>query len=496
MNIAQIINSKNEWRRKAVKRSNELKESKRQKKLWKERAVAGRKEIQELKAQLSSTQSKPAAVPVKIEISMRTIAVMMFLIGVISCRAVVRMIGFVNSTWDLKLGKAPHPSSVVNWVCRAGLGALESVALLPRPWIAIIDMSISYARHKILVVLRVPADHFDKNPGRALSLEDTECIGIVIREVWNGDSVAESLAEVFEKSGVPKAIMLDGGSDLNSGIRKWKDKTASKTLVIRDIGHVVANLLKHLYSQNRVMKKFQKITARISKRLYATELAFLKPPKMRTKGRYQSISRVVTWAHDLTEILGMRGRAPENSRLARLRDIFGNLCKLRSFFSRVKRDCDVSNQVMQILKNEGLNQTTFQSCMKLAERLPQKTLRKGLEKWLRKHIRTHCRLSQGQQPLPVSTDIIESLFGQAKHIIERNPTLEFGSMVLAIPLLCGKQNEKTIFEHHQKCPHKNLIEWRKNNTNHTMRKEKCKFKRDFLEKESSKPVGSKAAQGP
>jgi len=43
-----------------------------------------------------------------------------------------------------------------------------------------------------------------------------------------------------------------------------------------------------------------------------------------------------------------------------------------------------------------------------------------------------------QTPLLVSTDCIESLMGRIKHTIERNPLPEFGRLVLATPLFCGK----------------------------------------------------------
>jgi hypothetical protein len=40
--------------------------------------------------------------------------------------------------------------------------------------------------------------------------------------------------------------------------------------------------------------------------------------------------------------------------------------------------------------------------------------------------------------MPISSDIIESLFGKFKHTIEKSPQSEMNHSILIIPLLCGK----------------------------------------------------------
>ena len=80
-----------------------------------------------------------------------------------------------------------------------------------------------------------------------------------------------------------------------------------------------------------------------------------------------------------------------------------------------------------------------------------------------------------QTPLPVSTDCIESLFGSVKHILERNPIPEFGKMILTIPLLCGIQSEEKIQAALKNVSHKKLVEWEKENTQNSMRRQKRKI---------------------
>ena len=79
--------------------------------------------------------------------------------------------------------------------------------------------------------------------------------------------------------------------------------------------------------------------------------------------------------------------------------------------------------------------------------LPERTAtRRRIEHWLRRHIQIHCRLGIGQTPLPVSTDIIESLFGTFKTFIARNPKSELNHLIPAMPALCGPQSANRIRE--------------------------------------------------
>ena len=74
------------------------------------------------------------------------------------------------------------------------------------------DMSISFGKNKVLVVLRVPLQKMSL--GRAIHLNDVECIGVEISDNWTGIKIQQVLQNIFTRSGVPKAFLQDGGADL------------------------------------------------------------------------------------------------------------------------------------------------------------------------------------------------------------------------------------------------------------------------------------------
>jgi hypothetical protein len=75
-------------------------------------------------------------------------------------------------------------------------------------------------------------------------------------------------------------------------------------------------------------------------------------------------------------------------------------------------------------------------------------------------------------PLLVSSDIIESLFGNFKHVIERSAQTDMNRTALLIPALCGEIDE-TVFENAlNHARYKYLKDWEDVNIPYTVRKKR------------------------
>jgi hypothetical protein len=75
----------------------------------------------------------------------------------------------------------------------------------------------------------------------------------------------------------------------------------------------------------------------------------------------------------------------------------------------------------------------------------------------------------------VSSDIIESLFGNFKHIIERSPQADMNRTTMLIPALCGNLDERVIAEAFSQACHNDLQIWEQKNIPYTMRKRRQAF---------------------
>jgi hypothetical protein len=386
-----------------------------------------------------------------------------------------------NEQTPLTLGWIPHFTSVIHWTLRLGLGMLNQVKPIGQPWLAILDHSIDIGTKKVFVVLRVTMDALVKK-GRALQLEDCECIGLKISETVNGESIALELVEIFSQVGDPAAIIKDCDYTLAKGVRLYAEKQTISLPVIEDIGHVMATALKAQYKDSKGYKSFTELTNKGASRLRQTDLAYLIPPKLRTKGRFQSISKLGQWGAKILNALAVKGAAKKGSMLGRLRSALPDFSQLKPFILSFARTVEVASSVMEILKNKGLNQTSYEQCLALSKSLPRRSkVKKRLHVWLKQHLAIQQKITG--HPLLVSSDIIESLFGKFKHVIERSSHADMNRTALLIPALCGDKGKIMVEQAFRKAPHKDLEHWEKENIPYTLRKKRQLF---FKDKKSQK----------
>ena len=378
-----------------------------------------------------------------------------------------------NKEASLNLGWIPHFTSVINWTLRLGLGLLKKVKPIDAPWLAILDHSIDIGTKKAFVVLRVPLDTLAKKR-KAIQLEDCECIGLRISETVNGESVARELGEIFDQAGHPAAIIKDCDATLAKGVRLHTEQYSLTIPTIDDIGHVMATALKSQFKDSKRYKDFTEMASLGASQLRQSNLAYLIPPKLRTKGRFQSIGRLGQWGERMLNVLSVRGAAKKGSLLAKLRNVFPNFSRHQPFIRRFASTAKILSDVMDILKNKGLDQTSYEQCFALSQDLPMRSnVKKRLQYWLRQHLIIQKNITE--HPLLVSSDIVESLFGKYKHVIERSSHADMNRTALLIPALCGKVHDSMIAEAFRQARHKDLTCWEANNIPYTMRKKRQQF---------------------
>lgn len=342
-----------------------------------------------------------------------------------------------------------------------------------QPWIAILDHSIDIGTKKAFVVLRILIDTLAQK-GKAIQLSDCECISVSVSEAVTGKSVALELEKIFQKAGQPSAVLQDCDSTLKKGMHLYCGKKGSQIPVIEDIGHVVASSLKAEFKDSEDYKSFSDMINKGANKLRQTNLAYLVPPKLRTKGRFMSISKLARWAESILPIMSVKGRAKKGSLLEKLRTALPGFLKMKNFIKNFSNTTIITAELMELLKNKGLDKKTFKKSLELIEQLPSSSkVRRRLEFWLKRHFSIQSKLTPS--PLLVSSDIIETLFGKFKHVMERSSQADMNRTVLLIPALCGDINNEEVTEIFNVTKHKDLKEWENENISYTLRKEKQMF---------------------
>jgi hypothetical protein len=86
-------------------------------------------------------------------------------------------------------------------------------------------------------------------------------------------------------------------------------------------------------------------------------------------------------------VLAVKGAAKKESLLARVREALPGSSRLTPFIRSFSRTAQATSEIMEILKNQGLEQKSYQLCQEITAQLPWRSVvRKRLKQWLNEHL--------------------------------------------------------------------------------------------------------------
>ena len=366
----------------------------------------------------------------------------------------------------------PHFTTSIDWALRLGLHCLQQAQRpLEEPWVCVADFTMQIGCKKALIVLRVPVSAL--RMGRALTLHQVEVIGLSLGETWNGARVNTVFLALFKRCGWPSHVVSDCGSDIKKGIVETLLEAPNRASWISDVSHMVANALQRYYAKLSLFQQFQSLCTRMRHRLQQTRFAFLLPPKARTKGRFLSASRQAEWGLRTLAYLEAKEReaSPEVSALAQA---LRGLKSFKLFLMTFVRNTACVNQVMKIVKTQGLSAGSMHACQETLGDLPVRSpIRKEVSRYLQRYLPV---VESSNSPLLGSSDVIESLIGKAKQRLEANGRSELNKSILLIPCLCGALTQDLVAEALTTVRAQDVTTWVAENVGETMQ---SKRRREF-----------------
>jgi len=165
----------------------------------------------------------------------------------------------------------------------------------------IIDHTVQLGDDKCLVILGVRLCDLPSTDG-CIRHADVEPIELAPVKKSNGEVVYQQLEQVVSKTGVPRAILSDHGTDLQAGIEKFRQQYP-QTSAIYDIKHKTAALLKRELDQDGDWNRFTQLATQTKQQVQQTALAALFPPNQKTKARYMNIDVLVHWGQNMIAFL-------------------------------------------------------------------------------------------------------------------------------------------------------------------------------------------------
>jgi hypothetical protein len=224
------------------------------------------------------------------------LAIRMVLDAGVGSRGVSRVLDLFGTYFPVA---APAYTSVLNWVYRCGLHVLKRPVQRRTDWILVLDHTIALGESKCLVVLGIPASELQRvgySPGH----RDMQVIAVEVTERSTGPWVADVLARVSERIGPAVQIVADHGSDLRKGIALFQQQSP-ETVYTYDISHRIATLLKADLQKDAHWNAFSAQCRTSLSSFQQTDLAFLLPPRQRTKARFMHVDAHIEWAQRLLD---------------------------------------------------------------------------------------------------------------------------------------------------------------------------------------------------
>ena len=332
--------------------------------------------------------------------------------------------------------------SVRLWLLRLGLYQLNRPKTHADDWMWIVDHTMQLGERKCLILVAIRQSAWDADE-RVLSHEDVELIDLVPVTESNGEAVYEQLEAATAKTGVPRAIVSDGGSDLHCGIDRFRQSHPT-TAWLYDIKHKTACLLKHALEGDPAWASFTEKVHRFKQQVSFTPLAGLAPPQQRSKARYMNLDVLLAWARKSLLLLD-RPKAMRKAGL-RARQVEEKLGWLRTFVPQVRRWGEMLSVIgvaEHYVRHQGIHR---QAAEELAALLPKPTtpLAKRLRKQLLEFVAAEGQQAREGERLLGSSEVLESIIGKFKQVAGERGQHGLTGMVLSIGALVGKLAVTTV----------------------------------------------------
>lgn len=331
----------------------------------------------------------------------------------ISYCATTRVLKILNETLDWNLEKIPCANTIQNWVAKTGLHRLETTQdqQLVTQVSLIVDESIRLGQERLLLALLVNAE---KERTKALSMNDVEVFFMQGNTSWSGDIIEQKLTDHLTKSGYQVVSYI---SDEARNMKK-----AARLLELDhfpDISHAIGSSLKRVFAKQEAYLAFSKQVTAYVRKGAQQDLSYLVPPKQRGKARFLNQDKMVNWAKKILENL--------SSLSEKEMKFFESLKQHQPIIEALDTCIEFAKEISLIFKVQGVSFQTIkqaEQCAILLKASNQHDLTIQFIAQMQEYFHTYHQLLTRYQKrykpndesfaLHVSSDIIESIFGQYK----------------------------------------------------------------------------------
>lgn len=344
------------------------------------------------------------------------------------------------------------------WILRLGYYKLTRPKAQAADWVWIVDHSVQLGDDKVLVILGVRLA--DLPPaGQCLSHADVEPLAILPVKQSNGDIVHQQLEETIEKTGVPREIISDHGSDVKAGVARFC-AAHPETSPIYDIKHKTAAVLKQELEPDAAWQRFTRLAGQSKCQVQQTALAALAPPNQRTKARYMNLDRLMQWGHKMLTWLD-QGPSTDSDAWDRAQ-VEAKLGWVTQFRQELA-DWDELRQVIttteSFVRHHGLYQGAHTELQAHLQALAHSKRAQRVATELVAFVAAEAAKAKSDERLLGSSEVIESGFGKLKRLEQDQAKSGFTGLLLSLSAMVSTTTAEVVHKALETVPTHKVLAW-------------------------------------
>jgi len=351
----------------------------------------------------------------------------------VGLRGAERVLRLFFDWLDLRQG-TPTRTSIRNWLQRLGIAEMQQPPKPNEDLIVMLDHSNQIGTEKVLVALGVNASELPE-PGKALTHEDVRVLAVKPGSEWKTANMEQEYEALADRYGTPRAVLVDGAVELRDGAKCLKNRRKD-TIVLRDFKHYAANVMKSLIGGDKHFGEVGSKIGRARSAIQQTELAHLTPPRPKQKARFMNLAATIRW---MTMIVWLLKHPDATARKGisdqRMQDKLGWVEEYSGDIA-VWQECQEVVSASVTFINE---QYLFKGAASALRDVIGDSLEHDKSKELAKRLIDFVHDSEQQlregERLPMSTEILESVFGLYKQLERQHSKSGFTSLLACLPAL-------------------------------------------------------------
>lgn len=356
------------------------------------------------------------------------------------------------------LSETPCANAGRTWLFRLGLHELTCEQERADDWVWLVDHTVQLGSRKGMIVVGMRLSAWQKAP-RPLEHADVRLLHLEPMERSDGRRVQGQLEKAVARTGVPRAIVSDGGSDLKRGVTLFCQEHPMVTHTY-DIKHKMALFLKKELEGDKNWEKYVSQSNLARRGLTLTPGAFLVPPSLSAKARYMNADRLVAWGRKTLRYLDYPREVPGISVNRQLLE--GRLDWLRKYRRRLTRWSSLlalAQTSEHYVRHHGLHAQTVKELEPQLQ--PWATCPRSyrMKNAIVEFLSQQTAAARPGERLIGSTEVLESIIGKYKRLQSMHSGGGMTGMILSIGALVGQSCNDRIVEALKRVTNSKVWQW-------------------------------------